>query len=552
MKKNLKRITALLAAAVMVLSVTACGSSGGATGSAGTEAAGSANAESAAAVTQDKHSVVVSMDEESEPAAGFDPIMGWAAGEHTHDPLFQSTLLVTEDDISIGYDLATDYEISEDGLTWTFHIRDDVKFTDGEPVTAEDVAFTYNEAMKQATETDLSMIDHVEAEDATTAVFHMNRPYSAFAYIAAVVGIVPEHAYDPATYGQNPIGSGRYVLKQWDKGEQIIIEANEDYYGEKPEISRITIAIMDEAASYAAAKSGQVDFAYTEPEYTQTPIDGYHIMAFDSVDTRGINMPCVPSGAQTPPDANGETLPAGNDVTSELAIRQALARAIDRDAIVENVLYGYGVPAYSPCIGEPWYNEKMEVTYDPAAAKDIMEKDGWELNSDGIYEKDGKVAEFDLLYMSNNSARTAIAMSVAEMAAEVGIKINPVGKSWDEISTLYFETPHVFGAGMHSPAEIVSHYYSDDERTNGAMYHNDEVNEQVEKALAAGSVEESTPYWIAAQDPITPDNDSPWIWICEIKHIYFAKDGLNVVDNKIHPHGYGWTILNNVHKWSWE
>lgn len=541
MKKNRKRIIWLLSACMAMILCAAC-----------------KNSSAPVELTRrrdtgpvDKHSVVISMDSESEPAAGFDPIMGWAAGEHTHDPLFQSTLLVTQDDISIGYDLATEYEVSGDGLIWTFRIRDDVSYTDGEPVRASDVAFTYNEAMKQATDTDLSMLDHVEAPDAATAVFYLNKPYSAFAYIAAVVGIVPEHAYDES-YGQNPVGSGRYMLKQWDKGEQVIIEANENYYGEKPEISRITIVFMDEDASYAAAKSGQVDLAYTAPAFTQTPVEGYQLLAFDSVDTRGINMPTVPSGAKTPADQNGQSLPAGNDVTCEPAIRRALACAIDRDAIVKDVLYGYGAPAYSDCIGEPWYNEAMKVDYDPAKAKSIMEADGWKQGSDDIYVKDGKRAEFDLLYMSNNSARTGIAMAVAQMAEKVGIKINPVGKSWDEISSLYYETPHVFGAGMHSPSGIISHYYGDAATANGAMYQNDDVNEQIKKALKAKTVEESYPFWKEAQRNAAPDKDSPWIWICEIKHIYFAKDGLNVVDNKIHPHGYGWTVLNNVHKWSWD
>ena len=86
-------------------------------------------------------SVVVVMDPSSEPEAGFDPAYGWGAGEHVHEPLIQSTLTVTNTDLTIGYDLATAYGASEDGLTWTVEIRDDVKFTDGEPLTAEDVAF---------------------------------------------------------------------------------------------------------------------------------------------------------------------------------------------------------------------------------------------------------------------------------------------------------------------------------------------------------------------------------------------------------------------------
>ncbi|NLV17800.1 MAG: ABC transporter substrate-binding protein [Syntrophomonadaceae bacterium] len=500
-----------------------------------------------------KESVIIAMDVESEPAAGFDPILGWAAGEHTHDPLFQSTLLTTENDLIIGYDLATDYDISDDGLTWTFKIRSDVKFTDGAPLTAKDVAFTYNNAMKQATETDLSMLNSVEAVDDTTAVFHLQTPYSSFAYIAAVVGIVPEHAYESAAYGQKPIGSGRYILKQWDKGEQVIMEANPDYYGEEANIKKVTVVFMSEEASYAAAKSGQVDVAYTDPDYTVRPITGYDILSFNSVDVRGINLPCIPAGNKTAPDAAGATLPAGNDVTANRAIRQAIACAIDREALVRDVLYGYGSVAYSESIGEPWESQTMKVEYDPLRARAILEADGWTLDANGIYEKNGLKAEFDLLYIASNSARTGIAMAVTEMLKEVGIKVNPTGSSWDQIAGLYYKTPHVFGAGMHSPAGLISHYYSG---KNGASYSNPVVDDYIRQALAAPSVEASYEYWMKAQwdgnTGVTPAADSPWVWLVEIKHVYFARENLNVIDEKIHPHGYGWTITNNVDQWYWD
>ena len=97
-------------------------------------------------------SVIVAMGPNSEPEAGFDPAYGWGAGEHVHEPLIQSTLTVTNPDLSIGYDLATDMQVSEDGMIWTVTIRDDVKFTDGEALTASDVAFTYNTVKETSSE----------------------------------------------------------------------------------------------------------------------------------------------------------------------------------------------------------------------------------------------------------------------------------------------------------------------------------------------------------------------------------------------------------------
>ena len=144
----------------------------------------------------------------SEPEAGFDPAYGWGAGKHVHEPLIQSTLTVTTPDLKIGYDLAEDVQTSEDGLTWQVKIRDDVRFTDGEPLTAEDVAFTYNTLKDTSSVNDFTMLKEAVAVDDTTVEFHMNRPYSIWPYTMAITGIVPEHAYGP-DYGQKPIGSGR-------------------------------------------------------------------------------------------------------------------------------------------------------------------------------------------------------------------------------------------------------------------------------------------------------------------------------------------------------
>lgn len=98
-----------------------------------------------------------------------------------------------------------------------------MKFTDGEPLTASDVAFTFNTCRDESSVNDFTMLKEAVAVDDTTVEFHMNEPYSIWPYTMAIVGIVPEHAYDE-NYGQNPIGSGRYIMKQWDKGQQVILK----------------------------------------------------------------------------------------------------------------------------------------------------------------------------------------------------------------------------------------------------------------------------------------------------------------------------------------
>ena len=210
-----------------------------------------------------------------------------------HEPLIQSTLTVTNPDLTIGYDLATGYTVSDDGLTWTVTIRDDVTFTDGQPLTAQDVAFTYNTVKAASSVNDFTMLDRAEALGRHNRGLPHEPAVLIWPYTMAVVGIVPEHAYDSETYGRNPIGSGRYILKQWDQGQQVILEANPDYYGEAPKMQQVTILFMEEDAAFLAAQAGQVDVAYTSATYSGEDIDGYRLAAYQSVDNRGVNLPPV-------------------------------------------------------------------------------------------------------------------------------------------------------------------------------------------------------------------------------------------------------------------
>lgn len=224
-----------------------------------------------------KDSVIIALSQSAEPEAGFNPINGWNESEHPHDPLIQSALLKVTPEITLENDLATEYSVSDDGLVWTFKIRSDAKFTDVVQLTAKDVAFTYNTAKGSTTTLDLSMLEKAEAPDDQTVVFTLNKPYSLFAYVTPILGIVQEHAYDSASYGEKPIGSSPYMLKQWDKGQQVIFEANPDYYGEQPKVHTMTIVFMAEDAAYAAVQSGHVDVAYSNASYTVNPIQGYHV-----------------------------------------------------------------------------------------------------------------------------------------------------------------------------------------------------------------------------------------------------------------------------------
>ena len=538
----MKRILSVILSAVMaVLLISGCQN----------DAGRASQSNRAGQQTEAGGSVVVVMDPSSEPEAGFDPAYGWGAGEHVHEPLIQSTLTVTNTDLTIGYDLATAYGASEDGLTWTVEIRDDVKFTDGEPLTAEDVAFTYNTVKESSSVNDFTMLDYAEAASDTTVLFHMTRPFSIWPYTMAIVGIVPEHAYNSADYGSNPIGSGRYILKQWDRGQQVILEANPDYYGEEPKMKQVTILFMEEDAAFLAAQAGEADLVYTSATYSNQSIDGYSLASYASVDNRGFNLPA----AEETTDEEGRT--AGNDLTSDVRVRRAINIGIDRQEMIDNVLNGYGTPAYSICDGLPWYNEASEVEYDPEGAAALLDEAGWIMNGDGVREKDGTKAELNLLYAAGDSVRQALAADFANQLGELGISCTIEGVGWDTAYDRALSEPLIWGWGAHTPMELYNIYHTI-EGTDSARYSpysNPAVDEYMDQALACSDLEESYGLWQKAQwdgtTGVTQEGDIPWVWLVNIDHLYWVRDGLQVAEQKIHPHGHGWSVVNNVDQWSW-
>ena len=484
---------------------------------------------------RDSSSVTVVMPPTSEPEAGFDPAFGWGAGEHVHEPLIQSTLTVTNPDLTIGYDLAASMEASEDGLTWTVTLRDDAAFTDGEPLTAADAAFTYNTVKSTSSVNDFTMLDYAEAVDETTVVFHMTRPFSIWPYTMAITGILPEHAYDPAVYGSSPVGSGRYILKQWDRGQQVILEANPDYYGEPPRMERVVILFMEEDAAFLAVQAGQADLAYTSAVYSDQSVDGYSLLSVKTVDNRGINLPAW-----------------NNAFTADPLVRHAINLGVDRQAIIDHVLNGYGTPAYSVCDGLPWwYSATAEASDDPEQARALLDQAGWLPGPDGVREKNGVRAALTVHYAAGDSVRQGIAAELANQLRELGIETDIRGVGWDTAYDDALSNPLVWGWGAHTPMELYNIYHTAPGSDSAlySPYANQSADELMDAALACPGLEESYALWQEAQAEIA--QDAPWVWLVNVDHLYWVRESLAVAEQKLHPHGHGWSIVNNIDQWSW-
>ncbi len=494
--------------------------------------------------------IILAIGGESEE--GYDPTLGWG---RYGAPLFQSTLLKRDENLNIVNDLATDYSVSEDRKTWTVTIREDALFSDGKPLTAADVAYSFNKAAESGGLTDVTQLEKATATDSKTVELKLKEPQSTFVNRLITLGIVPEHAHDQ-NYARNPIGSGPYKMVQWDEGQQLIVEANPDYYSEAPGIQRLVFLFVEEDSAFAAAKASQVQVAAVPQSLAVQTIDGMKLYDVTSVDNRGLLFPYLPANSKKTADGD----PVGNDVTADLAIRQAVNYAIDRQALVDGILEGYGSPAFGPVSGLAWEEPKANIANaQPDKAQKILAEGGWaDSNGDGIVEKNGLKAEFTILYKADDSIRQALALATAEMLKPIGIQANVEGKSWDDIEPLMHSNVVVFGWGSHDQTEMYNLYYSQaaqGDYNNAGYYADAAIDSTLDLAMGASSEAEAVTFWKAAQwdgtQGVTAKGDAAWAWLVNLDHTYFVNQCLDIGKPQVEPHGHGWPITANIEQWKW-
>lgn len=493
-------------------------------------------------------------------AVTYEPEEGFDATESDHGDMtrvFFSTLFQRDKDLGMKNDLAESHEISEDRLTWTVKIREDVKFTDGEPLTAEDVVYTYEIAKNSGSSIDLTMLESVKQVDEYTIEFKLNNPQSTFIEKLARVGIVPKHVHNEG-FADNPIGSGPYKFIQWDKGQQVIAEANEDYYGDVPSIKKLTMVFMDDDAAYAALKAGEIDIASIPGSFAKEEVEGKKLIELDSIETYGVAYPMEKPGKKTK-DGN----PIGNAVTSDEAIRKAMTYAIDREELVEGILEGYGAPSSTGLEKMPWLNEdtviKPEEDGDIEGAKKILEEAGWkDTNNNGIIDKDGVEAEFSLLY-TDGKYRQELGLAYVEVAKELGIKVNLEARTWDTIIPDINSQAVLYGFGSGDPSEIYNLYSSKTlgvgvPWNNSGYYKNSIVDKYIDQALQSESEDDALEYWKKAQwdgnTGFSPKGDCAYTWFVNAGHLYLADEDLDIGTPVVQPHGG--RVLYNITEWKWK
>ncbi|MFR6330556.1 MAG: hypothetical protein ACLUOI_18255 [Eisenbergiella sp.] len=179
-----------------------------------------------------------------------------------------------------------------------------------------------------------------------------------------------------------------------------------------------------------------------------------------------------------------------------------------------------------------------------------------ERRKDGIREKDGKSGVYSDV-QQGDSVRQALAEDTANQLKGWALTLPPRGRADTAYDRAQSE-PLIWGWGAHTPMELYNIYHTLGRigQAEYSPYANVTVDKYMDEALETGTLEESYELWQKAQWDgtlgITQDGDIPWIWLCNVDHLYFVRDGLQIAEQKIHPHGHGWSIFNNVDQWSWE
>lgn len=323
--------------------------------------------------------------------------------------------------------LAESWDVSEDGLTLTFTLKEGIMFHDGTPLTAQDYAWTFNRALDPATASPstgplLAGVTNVEATDDRTLVFHLEQPNFAILNSLSLSGYTMPYpqAYFEANgadhFARNPVSVGPFIFKEWVVGEYIRVERNPDFnwgpaYAPGPwNFGAVEFRfILDQATDLAALEAGEIMVTGVPQTELARFMDSEQFTIYNSMDQ--ILFPALTFNLARPP-------------FDDIRIRQAINYAVNREGIIAVFLQGNGEPAYGPLppsIPGYWPGvEEIGYRYDPDKARALFEEAGWTMGDSGFLEKDGETLSFTLLALPYDFVIPAMEI-LKEQFREIGI-----------------------------------------------------------------------------------------------------------------------------------
>lgn len=350
------------------------------------------------------------------------------AGEmYAQSILYDTLVSITED----GYEgcLAESWTISEDGKIYTFKIRDGVTFSDGTVCDANAILANFNAIIEnKERHTWLEMMNllvGVSAPDDHTFVIELSEAYypmlTELGCIRPFAMISPNCMIDGSTKDgvSGYIGTGPYVLTDFETDQYAIFERNENYWGEKPEIERITVKVIpDNQTRIMALESGEIDLIF-----------GKNMLDADAI-SQYVDSDKFEVALSDPTSTRHIVLNTTNDILSDMAVRQALQHATNRTAISEGIFYGLEQPADTLYAATVPYCD-VELTpyeYSAETASNMLDEAGWIMGGSGIRKKDGEKLELDLLYNSDSVTEKTISEYLQSEYRKLGISLNIHGE----------------------------------------------------------------------------------------------------------------------------
>ena len=389
--------------------------------------------------------------------------------------------------------LAKSYGTSDDGMEITVKLRDDIWFSDGVRVTADDVLFTFNMIMDPNIDTPslrsyYNNIKGVSKIDDRTVKFSFNEIYWKTLEVALNFDVFPKHIYDyndAAEFNTNrdkAVGSGPYVLDKWDVGQRIVLRRNEHYWGHKPKIQKLIYRfITNTTAALQAVRSGEVDYMeptseqYVEMSENEQFKEEYNILSF-----------WEPSG--------GFSFIGWNENTpyfKDKRVRLAMTHIMNRASILKHVLRGYGTIVTGPFYvhGKQSDPDVKPWPYDLERAKELLDEAGWvDSDGDGIRDKDRVRFRFKFSYNPGGSSSERLVRVLVESGSKVGVEVLPDPLEWsifsERLNNRKFEAAILMWGGTieSDPYQIFHSSQMQGRGNNFVGFNNAEADSIIEEA----------------------------------------------------------------------